>query len=79
MNTQEKEESLWCDYLELCEKYDGVFPLHEFGYNIIRFATKMLVDAHANGIVSMCTALCGIMEGAKMQLEETDEKQEVTE
>lgn len=48
MNIDHAIDNLWEDYLTLAEKHSENMPPYEFGYALIRFSTKLLLDTAPN-------------------------------
>lgn len=69
---EEHIETLWNDYLDLCEQYEHKLPVHEFGFAIIRFASKMLFDMAPNDQVAFDTINVAMQEGCKWSREDKE-------
>lgn len=63
-------QDLWEDYLALCEKYRHTMPVYEFGYQLIKFNTKMLMDTAPRHKVALDTIKTATEEGIKWHVEE---------
>lgn len=67
----EVNDKLLNDYLDLCESYQNELPVHEFGFSIIRMASKMLFDCAPNNRVALDTIHAGISKGLGWHMEES--------
>ena len=70
-NLRESNENLWKDYIDLCSKYDGKMEIYEFGFSILRFASKMLMDSSPTYSVGHSTIMEGINAGMRWHSEES--------
>lgn len=59
----EQHANLCRDYQALCEKYQDVLPVYEFGYSIIRFTSQMLFDTAPSEGLAYRTILAGVEAG----------------
>ena len=76
MNITEVRKELWEDYLSLAEKYDQIMPSYEFGFALIQFSTKMLMDQAPRHGVALETIRVATEEGIKWHVEERAEEKE---
>lgn len=65
-----EHDELWEDFLNLAELYSERMSPQEFGFGLIRMATKLLADCTDNGLLASSTAMAGVMEGLKWKMEE---------
>lgn len=70
MNKDQARAELWHDYLALAEKYDNLMPHYEFGYALIRFSVKMLMDTAPGHRIALETIRISTEEGIKWHVEE---------
>ena len=75
MNIQQAREELYEDYLALCEKYRDEMPVYEFGFAMIQFASKMLMDCAPRHKVALETIKVATEEGIKWHVEELNKKE----
>lgn len=73
MNIKEAREELWQDFLALGEKYSELMPNYEFGFAMIQFSTKMLMDCAPGHKVALETIRVATEEGIKWHVEECAE------
>ena len=73
MNIEREIESLRKEYLALEKKYCAVMPCYEFGYGLIRFSVKMLMDKAPRHGVALQTIKVATEEGIKWHVEERAE------
>ena len=66
---------LFNDYLDLCEKYQEALPVYEFGFAMIQFASKMLMDTAPRHQVALDTIKAATEEGIKWHVEQKQEKE----
>ncbi len=59
------QDELWQDYLALAEKYGDLMPSYEFGYTLIRFSVKMLMDTAPRHGVALETIKVATEDGIK--------------
>lgn len=70
MNIEKAREELWQDYLALAEKFDQLMPGYEFGYALIQFSVKMLMDTAPRHKIALETIRVATEEGIKWHVEE---------
>lgn len=75
MKIEEAREELFEDYLALAEKYKDLMPVYEFGFGMIQFASKMLMDCAPRHKVALETIRVATEEGIKWHVEELNNKQ----
>ena len=76
MNIKEARENLWEDYLSLAEKYSELMPCYEFGFALIQFSVKMLMDQAPRHGVALETIKVATEEGIKWHVEERAKEKE---
>ena len=76
MKIERASEELFEDYLALCEKYKDLMPVYEFGFAMIQFASKMLMDCAPRHGVALETIRVATEEGIKWHVEELNKKGE---
>ena len=74
MKLDEARQELFEDYLALCEKYKDLMPFYEFGFGMIQFASKMLMDCAPRHKVALKTIKVATEEGIKWHVEELNKK-----
>lgn len=74
MKLEEAKKELWIDYLDLAEKFDQLMPSYEFGYSMIIFSTKMLMDIAPRHKIALETIRIATEEGIKWHVEERAEQ-----
>lgn len=74
MKIEQAREELFEDYLALCEKYRDLMPVYEFGFAMIQFASKMLMDCAPRHKVALETIRVATEEGIKWHVEELNKK-----
>lgn len=67
---EEARMELWEDFLSLAEKYDQKMPGYEFGFAMIQYTTKMLMDIAPSHKVALETIRVATEEGIKWHMEE---------
>lgn len=70
MNIEKAREEFWEDYLALAEKYSEIMPGYEFGYALIQFSVKMLMDEAPRHKIALETIRVATEEGIKWHVEE---------
>ncbi len=70
MNTKHAVEELRKDYLLLAKKYGDLMPCYEFGYALIQFSVKMLMDEAPRHKIALETIRVATEEGIKWHVEE---------
>jgi len=75
MNLSKAREELWQDYLALAEKYSELMPNYEFGYALIQFNVKMLMDSAPRHGIALETIKVATEEGIKWHVEERAQQQ----
>lgn len=70
MKIEKAREELWEDYLALAEKYNPMMPGYEFGFALIQFSVKMLMDTAPRHGVALETIKVATEEGIKWHVEE---------
>ena len=65
MNIEEARGALWEDYLLLCEKYGNIMPQYEFGFALIQFNVRMLLDCAPRREVGLDTIKAAVEVGTK--------------
>ncbi len=70
MNIEESRRELWEDYQALLEKYSELMPCYEFGYALIQFSVKMLMDEAPRHKIALETIRVATEEGIKWHVEE---------
>ncbi len=76
MKTEEANKELWEDYLSLAEKYNDLMPCYEFGFSLIRFTVKMLMDTAPRHGIALETIKVATEEGIKWHVEERAKEKE---
>ncbi len=74
MSIEDARKELWEDYLTLAEKYDQLMPAYEFGFALIQFTTKMLMDMAPKHGIALETIRVATEEGIKWHVEEGAEE-----
>ncbi len=67
---QEARQELWEDYLNLAEKFDKLMPGYEFGFALIQFSVKMLMDIAPRHVVAIETIRAATEQGISWHVEE---------
>jgi len=67
-------DDLFEDFLALGEKYDDKMPIYEFGYALIQFASKMLMDCAPRYQVGLDTIQAGVESGIEWHSDEQKNK-----
>ena len=75
MDVQQGRKDLWEDYLSLCEKYQDSLPVYEFGFAMIQFSTKLLMDSAPRHRVALDTIKAATEEGIKWHVEDRAKKE----
>lgn len=70
MNIEEAIQELRKEYVALEEKYSGIMPNYEFGYAMIRYSVKMLMDEAPRHGIALATIKVATEEGIKWHVEE---------
>jgi hypothetical protein len=65
----EGQQELWEDYRALADKY-SLMPGYEFGYLLIQFSVKMLMDTAPRHRIALETIKVATEEGIKWHVEE---------
>lgn len=68
--TEKARQDLWTDYLNLAEKYDKLMPGYEFGFALIQFTVKMLMDIAPRHGVAIETIRAATEQGISWHVEE---------
>lgn len=74
MSITKTREELFEDFLALAEKYDNLMPVYEFGFGVIQFAVKMIMDCAPRHKVALETIRVATEEGIKWHVEEKEKQ-----
>lgn len=75
MSIEKVRELLLEDYADLRKKYEKLMPNYEFGYAMIQFSTKMLMDEAPRHMVALETVRVATEEGIKWHVLERAKQQ----
>lgn len=72
---EKHKEALWDDYIELCHKYRDLMEIYEFGYSMVMFNTKLIMDSAPRHRVALETIRVATEDGIRWHVEEKKTKE----
>lgn len=70
MKEKTNKELLWEDYVKLKDRHSILIPCYEFGYSLIQWNVKMLMDNAPNHKLALETIRQATEEGIKWHVKE---------
>ncbi len=72
MKQNNAKKQLFEDYKALCERYKKEMAIYEFGFSLVQFATKTLMDSAPTHGVALETIKVATEEGIRWHVENKD-------